>query len=100
MSEPVTQVQFYDAMRSLSSEMQDYHRRQREHIDVQVAHLVDVFEEHKTDDLAVKERVQRIEDATEFKKEEARKSAAVTSGMMAVGITAIWETVRHMVGWK
>ncbi len=101
MTDGVSQAQFYDAMRALSAEIQDSHRRQREHLDAQSLHILRVFEEHKVDDLALGNRVLTIEIERAGEQKQLTKRGAWAGMIAAVGLTALIEGIKHFVaGWK
>lgn len=82
----VNQSQFYQAMDTLREQLQENHRRQREHTDGRFNTLESMLKEHEKEDRAVEKRVTDIE-AQRRNEKEHLESIARTRGLWA-GIAA------------
>ena len=100
MGDPVTQGMFFEAMAQMRQDFETRHRHVREDIHAGFEKISDKLDQHAADDRAVEKRVTLMEAAVDFKKEEARKAAAVTSlGISGLVIVAV-EALKHAVGWS
>lgn len=100
MGEPVTQAQFFERMQQFDDRLQDYHRRQRQHIDDSVRELKAVLATHEDKDNAVERRVTIIETQRESEKEQAKKAGAYYGVLAAAGVNALILAVKRLVGWQ
>lgn len=98
MSEPVTQGQFFEAMRQLDEKLQDYHRRGREHVDQQADKILEAFAEHELSDRAVADRVLRIETERGIEKQTAARRGALAGSIVAAGVVACFEGIKKALG--
>jgi len=88
VGEPVTQLQFFTAMRELDDKLQDYHRRQREHIDKRIDDMHDAFRTHELEDRTVADRVTSIEKQREAESNAIAKLSAMTSAIVTAVLYA------------
>ena len=99
--EPVTQGIFFETIAQMRKDFEERHRHMRQDIQDGFDKIAEKMDDHAKEDRAVEKRVQRIEDNTDFKKEEARKAAAITSTTITGLVVVGWEVVkRTILGWK
>lgn len=96
MSEPVTQIQFYEAMQKLEDKMQDYHRRQREHLDSRTAAIQATFERHEQEDKAIEKRVTRIEEQRLAESQGIARLSALTSAIVTAVLYGVLGLLKRM----
>lgn len=84
----VTQSQFYEAMGRLDDKLQDYHKRQRDHIESKVATIESIFRIHESADVAVEKRVTRIEEQRAAESNAIAKLSAMTSAIVTAVLYA------------
>lgn len=98
MSEPVTQAQFFDRMQQIEDKMQDYHRRQRDHIDAQTLKLELALATHETADQLVANRVLMIETERGIEKQVAAKHGVIAGSIGAGVVVGVVESVKRWLG--
>lgn len=98
MGEPVTQGQFFERMAQLEEKMQDYHRRQRDHIDAQTEKLEAAFQTHETEDRAIADRVLMIETERGIEKTNAMRHGAIAGTVAAGLILGLVESFKRLLG--
>jgi len=95
MGETVTQAQFFEAMQKLDDKMQDYHRRQRDHIDDAVQEVTRVIAQHDTHLQEVSKKVLVIETQRDLERSAAAKHGMIAGTVMAGATVGLIESVKR-----
>lgn len=90
MSEPVTQGQFFEAIKQLREDHTAAHARLRETIETGFEKFGERFDLHEKEDRAVEKRVTRIETEREIEATHAVKRASWIGFIAATVMTALW----------
>lgn len=85
----VTQMQFYEAMQKLEDKLQDYHRRQRDHIDSKAVSFEHIFRAHEEEDALIEKRVTRIEEERRAEGKALARLSAMTSAVTSAAVVAV-----------
>ena len=100
MSEPVTQVQFYDEMRAMREWIDAKYVSQREYVGERADKLEAMALDHAKEDRFVEKRVTIIETERTNEKALALKRSTFIGIIAAGSVTAVVEGVKHLMGWK
>lgn len=100
MGEPVTQLQFYEEMQKLRGDFQVMQTLLRGSMTEGFTGLSDKLDAHAKDDAAVEKRVTRIEIERQGEQNQAMKRGTWAAMIGAAGLTAAWEAVKHVAGWR
>lgn len=98
MGEPVTQAQFFTAMRELDQKLLDYHGRQRQHIDERADKIIAALALHEDDDRLVADRVLTIETERAFEKRAASQHGAIAGSVSAGLVIGLIEGLKKVFG--
>lgn len=99
MGDPVTQAQFYEAVRKLDETMHAHHKSQREHIDRRYAAIEDIFRDHEKEDQAIALRVTVIETERLGEQRVAARRGTWAGLAAAAGFSLVSEFLKHTFGW-
>lgn len=94
MSDPVTQLQFYDAMRTLEASMQAKHSSMRETVTDHFERLSMRVTAHEEEDRQVEKRLAKIEVQREEETKQTVKRGTYAGIIGAFGLTTIWEIMK------
>lgn len=99
----VSQKQFYDAIQGLRDHIDTKHANQRAFIEEKTARIEKVIADHAKEDQAIFQqltgRVLVIETERDSERAENVKKSALVSAVIAPSAIAVWEIIKHGMGW-
>lgn len=96
MSEPVTQGQFFEAMRQQSASFEERHRHIREDIKDGFQALTEKIDEHVKEDRVVADAVLRIQTERKIEKDAAVKRGTWAGMAGAAALTIVVESIKKI----
>lgn len=100
MGDPVTQGQFFEAMKQLREDSHESHKRLRETIEGGFEKVGERFDAHEREDRIVANDVLIIKTQRQMEAAQALKRGAWAGIIAAAGLTGALEAVKHLAGWK
>ena len=99
-SEPVTQTMFFEALSQMRKDFDDRHRNLRNDITAGFHEVSEKLDKHIADDLLIANDVLVIKTQRDSEAAGAIKKQTWIAGIITTSAIAVWEIVKHIIGWK